>query len=159
MRITGTGATAAYYQAQARSGAGAKTNGSADSTHSAESGDALEISAAGKQAMEKANSSEKNYDLAAVMQIHAKRTQQEMPTPEESEYYWSARAGDPELDAQLYEQDKAEALSFVGKVQSILMKVASGQKLTAEEAEMVRSDPALAQEVQRRQSQSQLLQR
>ena len=41
MRITGTGAAAAYYQAQARSGAGAKTNGSADSTHTAESGDAL----------------------------------------------------------------------------------------------------------------------
>jgi len=46
--------------------------------------------------------------------------------------------------------DKADALKLVGNVQTILMKAVSGESLTKEEQEMVNSDPALQQEIQRR---------
>lgn len=92
-----------------------------------------------------------SYDINKVMEIHKKGFSQ-VPSKEESDYYWAARKSDPELDAALYEQDKAEALKFVGQVQNILMKAMTGQPLTPEEQEMVKNDPMLQQEIEMRKS-------
>lgn len=94
-------------------------------------------------------SEEKNYDLKEVLRIH-KKGFSEIPTKKESDYYWSARKSDPELDQWLYEKDKAEALKFVNTVQSILLKASSGTPLTKEEEALVKNDPVLQQEIMRR---------
>ncbi|KGM94386.1 hypothetical protein IRP63_04970 [Clostridium botulinum] len=91
----------------------------------------------------------KSYNLAKVMEIHEKGFHK-IPSKEESDYYWAARKSDPELDARLYERDKAEALKFIGQVQTILMKTSSGQKLTPDEEKMVKNDPNLQQAIQMR---------
>ncbi|SHF05000.1 hypothetical protein SAMN02745784_02638 [Tissierella praeacuta DSM 18095] len=110
--------------------------------------DCFEPSSEGKEALKNSKKTEeKYYDLAKIMNIHEKGFH-EIPTREESDYYWAARKSNPELDSYLYERDKAEALKFVGEVQSILMKVVSGQPLTPEEEEMVKNDPVLQQEIQ-----------
>ena len=107
--------------------------------------DVLEISSEGQKAAKQS----KGYELSEVMDIHEKRAAGEA-SKEEIEYYWRARENDPALDTQLYEQDKAEAMEFVNNVQRILRKVESGQKLTKEEREMVKNDPALQQEIKKR---------
>ena len=107
--------------------------------------DVLEISSEGQKAAKQS----KGYERSEVMDIHQKRAAVEA-SEEEIEYYWRARENDPALDTQLYEQDKAEAMEFVNNVQRILRKVESGQKLTKEEREMVKNDPALQQEIKKR---------
>lgn len=111
----------------------------------------VDISTAGKEA----SANNKSYDLAKVMQIHEKGFKQ-VPTKEESDYYWSARKSDPALDARLYEQDKAAALKEVADIQALLMKASLGQKLTPAEEKLVKNDPALQQEMQIRRSKTQM---
>lgn len=127
--------------------------------------DVVDLSAAGRAALAGTDSTEtadasassgKSYDLAKVLEIREKRAQQ-TATQDEIDYYWNARESDPSLDSQLYEQDKAEVLSFVSQVQNILMKAVSGQKLTAEEQKMVDGDPALRQEIELRKSRAQIV--
>ncbi|MDD3239433.1 MAG: hypothetical protein PHW47_04985 [Lachnospira sp.] len=76
---------------------------------------------------------------------------------EKSDYYWNARRNNPELDRALYDQDKAEALKDVAKVQNIVMKVVSGQQLTPEEQEMVNNDPMLQMELERRKMEAEVV--
>jgi len=111
-------------------------------TSVAEEQDSVEISSEGMKA---------SYDLTRVMRIH-KESKSEIPSKEDSDYYWNARANNKDLDQSLYDADKADAMKFVMQVQSILMKAVSGQKLSPEEQAMVNSDPALAQEISRRKS-------
>ncbi|BBF43499.1 hypothetical protein lbkm_2187 [Lachnospiraceae bacterium KM106-2] len=115
--------------------------------------DCLELSADGIKALKNSKSEEKSYDLAKVLAIHEKGFH-EIPSREESDYYWEARRNDPALDARLYAEDKAEAIKFVGQVQTILMKARSGQKLTPEEKALVQNDPFLKQEIELRKSQA-----
>jgi len=110
--------------------------------------DVQEISSEGQEAV-KRSADQKGYELSKVMDIHEKRAAGEA-SEEEIEYYWRARENDPALDTQLYEQDKAEAMEFVNNVQRILRKVESGQKLTKEERDMDKNDPALQQEIKKR---------
>ena len=162
MKITNSQNLTNYYTKLAAAGAGRTEEKSAAApAQSAGTQDVVDFSAAGKAALQTGaaaqtgDSSAKSYDLAKVLEIHQKRADQ-TATKDEVDYYWNARASDPKLDAQLYEQDKAEALSFVGQVQNILMKATSGQKLSAEEQKMVDSDPALRQEIELRKSRAAL---
>lgn len=75
---------------------------------------------------------QKGFDLGKVMQIHEKGFK-EVPTREESKYYWAARKADPELDQFLYDQDKAKALAEVAATQNLLVKATMGLKLTQDE--------------------------
>lgn len=91
-----------------------------------------------------------SYDPGEAWELHQKQKEHAL-SPEENEYYHSARRNDPKLDIAMYESDKAEVLKEVGQVQNILMKASNGQELTQEEKEMVRNDPALQMEIARRQ--------
>lgn len=91
-----------------------------------------------------------SYDPGEAWELHQKQKEHAL-SPEENEYYHSARRNDPKLDIAMYESDKAEVLKEVGQVQNILMKASNGQELTEEEKEMVRNDPALQMEIARRQ--------
>ncbi len=115
--------------------------------------DTVEISKEGLDAANEQNS-DKSYDLDKVLQLHKKGFEQ-MLSKEESDYYWNARRSDPALDRALYDSDKADALKDIAKVQGILLKAVSGQKLTPEEEKMVREDPMLQQEIAKRQAMSQ----
>lgn len=120
-------------------------------TSSKQKQDGLEISSEAQALLNKQqaiSNDEKKYDLNTIMQLHKK----ENKTPEELELYRTARRNDSQLDVALYEMDKAEALEFVGKVQNILLKALTNQKLTPEEQEMVKEDFHLQQEIQRRKS-------
>lgn len=90
--------------------------------------DSLELSEEGLLAGKTEQSEVKDYDLSKIMELHEKGFHQRL-SKEESDYYWNARRNDPELDARLYAQDKAEALKVVGQVQTLLMKVTNGQQL------------------------------
>lgn len=121
-----------------------KKSDRADNEDKAKQYDSVEISDAGQKA---------SYDMSKIMRIHDDSKKQ-IPGKADSDYYWNARANDKALDQSLYDMDKAEALQFVGQVQSILMKAVSGQKLTSEEQQMVDSDPALAQEIETRKAEA-----
>ena len=136
-------------------------NHSAKNMHNTEkvgsTSDYFEVSSDGKEMLKISKKMEGNsYHLDKVMEIHEKGFHK-VPTKEESDYYWAARKSNPELDSYLYERDKAEALKLMGQVQSILMKVISGQPLTPEEEKMVKNDPALQQEIQMRKSKTEIL--
>ena len=94
------------------------------------------------------NKIESSYDLNHILEIHNKKIRTQAEIDEEH----AARKSDPKLDSMLYEQDKAEALDFISKVQQILRKAMSGQSLTKEEQEMIKNDPNLAMEVNNRRS-------
>ncbi|MDO5517888.1 MAG: hypothetical protein Q4F66_10045 [Clostridium sp.] len=112
--------------------------------------DQIEISDEGKAVLDAENNNKVNavsgkpYDLKRILELHYKKDRTMDEAYEES----AARKADPELDAALYAADKAEALEIVGKVQNILMKASSGQKLTPEEEKMVEEDPVLQQAIQ-----------
>ena len=61
-----------------------------------------------------------NYDYNHILSLHNKKDK----TQAELTEYNEARANNPALDQALYEQDKAEAMSYVNKIQAILKKVA-----------------------------------
>lgn len=115
--------------------------------------DSITISKEGFKALNDKQSGEvkESYDAKKVMELHEKYKNGTI-TEEENEYYKNARKNNPALDVSLYEADKAEALDFVAKVQAIILKSMTGQKLTSEEQQMVDSDPALSQEIEKRKS-------
>ena len=151
-----TSASESYRKASS-AGKSAKTSSAATVAGSGDTAsavtDTVELSAEGLAASEnsaaQSSSSSASYDMSEIMRIHQKG-KSEIPTKEESDYYWNVRENDPALDAELDAMDKADALKLVGNVQTILMKAVSGESLTKEEQEMVNSDPALQQEIQRR---------
>lgn len=116
--------------------------------------DSIEISQEAKEAFK--NSTENSYDFKEIMRIHEKGFK-EIPSQEESDYYWNARKNNEELDTFLYEKDKGEALKLMGKVQAILMKAVTGVPLTKEEEEMVKEDPSLRQEIELRKAQANMM--
>lgn len=119
--------------------------------------DSLELSEEGQQAIAQSKTKqEKKYDLAKVMAIHEKGFSQ-IPTREESDYYWEARRNDQALDASLYASDKAKALKEVSQVQTILMKAITGQPLTPEEEQMVKEDPMLKQQYELKKTQANMI--
>ena len=162
MRITNAQNAAAWYgkvslPESGGTSANAGTVSAAGGTEK-QNTDVVDISAAGREALQKSgDTTGRSYDLAKVLQIHEKRAQQ-TASKDEIDYYWKARESDPALDAQLYAQDKAQVLDFVNQVQSILLKATTGAKLTPEEQRMVEQDPALQQEIALRQSKSQITQ-
>lgn len=91
----------------------------------------------------------KSYQLSEVMRIHEKGFH-EIPTPQESEYYWTARKSDPSLDQQLYDMDKAKVLKEVDEIQKLLLKASRGEQLTEKEKAMLEKDPILAVEFESR---------
>lgn len=117
--------------------------------------DILTLSIEGKEALK--NSEEKSYDLKKVMEIRKKESMQ-AATKEESAYVRAARKSDPKLDAKLYAEDKAKVMEEVSRIQSILMKALTGQPLTKGEEELVKNDPALAQEVAKKKAQGEQFQ-
>src|SRR5574344_1008933 len=84
-----------------------------------------------------------NYDYNHILELHNKKNK----TQAELTEYNQARANNPELDAELYEKDKAEVTSYVNQVQTILKKVAKGEKLSDEEQKIVDNDADLTQKV------------
>lgn len=105
--------------------------------------DKIEISNKGREFFKIEHfTKDKTYDLAKVLDIHKKGFSQ-IPSREESEYYWNARKSDPVLDQALYDSDKAKILEEMIAIKLILMKIATGQALTEEEKEMVKKDPNL----------------
>lgn len=111
--------------------------------------DRVEISKEARDRFDRDRQEFFDYDFNKLMTIHEKSIK-EIPTKEESDYYWQARRSDKDLDAYLYQSDKSEALKIMGKVQNILMKATTGQPLTKEEEDMVKEDPMLRQEMENR---------
>ncbi|MBP7212357.1 hypothetical protein KBA27_05930 [bacterium] len=93
--------------------------------------------------MNRISTNSKNAEYSRVLELHKKKNK----TQAELKEYNDARANNPEIDKALYEQDKAEALAFVDKVQLILKEVARGEKLSKEEQDMVDNDADLARVV------------
>lgn len=141
-------AMSAYQTAAGRKTAAEINTAAQTAASQAAPADTVELSGQGMAALTQTGSTAqqgKSYDLDQILQLHAKSKTTEGLTKAESDTYWAARASDPQLDASLYAADKADALNFVGKVQTILMKLRTGQKLTPQEQKMVDDDPMLQQ--------------
>lgn len=87
----------------------------------------------------------KTYDMSEIMRIH-KKGFHEIPTREESDYYWNVRKENPDLDQYLYDMDKAKVLKEIDEIQMLLIKASHGDKLTEKERIMLAKDPILAME-------------
>ncbi|MUV06950.1 hypothetical protein GOP80_07150 [Planococcaceae bacterium Storch 2/2-2] len=97
-------------------------------------------------------------DRAHIWSLHEKKKTSTL-TLAETEIYHTARKTNETLDRALYEHDKAEMFEELFNVQSVVMKLIRGERLSPKEREQLERDPNFREEVRMHYTNQQLINR